>query len=157
MVGVQAVHGIIQMKQPVPIFTANVVGGKLKFLPLEKDALNRWVMTFKTGAKVDIVIRKHRSKRTDLQNNYYWGVVIPILSDHFGYELEEMHEEMKLMFNPMQSKIDPSRHIGGSTTKMSTEEFYCGEQSYVERICRWAAIEHGVYIPPPKKVDTEEA
>ncbi|MFH2074566.1 MAG: hypothetical protein ABIJ57_04345, partial [Pseudomonadota bacterium] len=99
--------------------------------------------------------RKHKVKRSDEQNRYYWGVVVSILADHFGYEPEELHEEMKLMFNPIQSKIDPSRTIGGSTTKMSTVEFFSDEDSYVERICRWSATEHGVYIPPPEKAEKE--
>lgn len=138
------------MKQPVPIFAANVVDGKLKILPGEKASIKRWISGFQTGTQLDIIIRRHQSKRTLRQNAYYFGVVVKILSDHFGYDHEEMHEEMKLMFNPIRSKIDPSRTIGGSTTKLSTVEFFSDEQSYVERICRWAAEQHGVYIPPPE-------
>jgi hypothetical protein len=141
------------MKQPVPIFEGDIVNGKLKLQNNVKSAIARWCSTFSSGNHVDIVIRKHRDKRTDLQNQYYWGVVVKILGDHFGYEPEEMHEELKLMFNPIQSKIDPSRKIGGSTTKMDTVEFYSDQDSYVERITRWAASEHGVYIPPPQKVE----
>ncbi len=141
------------MKQPVPIFEGDIVNGKLKLLPHIKTGINRWLSIFASGSHVDIVIRKHRDKRTDDQNRYYWGVVVKILADHFGYESDEMHEELKLMFNPIQSKIDPSRKIGGSTTKMSTVEFYCDQDSYVERICRWSASEHGVYIPPPEKAE----
>ena len=140
------------MKQPTPIFESDVVDGKLKTLPHVKQAIARWLQTFKTGTHVDIIIRKHKTKRTDEQNKYYWGVVVSILSNHFGYDPEEMHEELKIMFNPIQSKIEPARTIGGSTTKLSTVEFFSDESSYVERICRWAATEHGVYIPPPKKL-----
>ena len=145
------------MKQVVPIFQADIVDGKLKMLDHVKAAISRWCRTFKTGSHVEIVIRKHRAKRSDEQNRYYWGVEIAILSNHFGYDPEEMHEEMKLMFNPIPSKIDPSRTIGGSTTKMSTVEFFSDEQSYVERIARWAASEHGIYIPPPEKAEKEAA
>uniref|UniRef100_A0A6M3LLC6 Uncharacterized protein n=1 Tax=viral metagenome TaxID=1070528 RepID=A0A6M3LLC6_9ZZZZ len=145
------------MKQVVPIFQSDIVDGKLKMLDHVKQAIARWCRTFKTGAHVEIIIRKHRSKRTDEQNRYYWGVVVAILADHFGYEPEEFHEEMKLMFNPIQSKIDPSRTIGGSTTKMSTVDFFSDQDSYVERICRWGATEHGVFIPPPEKAEKEEA
>jgi len=141
------------MKQIVPIFEGDIVDQKLKLQDHVKAAISRWLRTFKTGAHVDIIIRKHRSKRTDEQNRYYWGVVIPILADHFGYDPEEMHEELKIMFNPIQSKIDPSRVIGGSTTKMDTKEFMADDDSYIERICRWGATEYGIYIPPPKKAD----
>ena len=57
------------------------------------------------------------------------------------------------MFNPVESKIRPGEEIGGSTTKMSTVEFFSDESSYVERICRWAASEHGIYVPPPTKAE----
>jgi len=143
------------MKQPSPIFEGDIVDGKLKMLDNVKQAIARWCMTFRTGTHVDIIIRKHRGKRTDKQNRYYWGVVVAILADHFGYDAEEMHGELKILFNPIQSKIDPSRIIGGSTAKMSTIEFDVYEDSYVERICRWAASEYGVYIPPPEKAEGE--
>jgi len=150
-------NGTNKMKQPIPIFQANIVAGKIKMLDHVKQAIIRWCMTFKTGAHVEIIIRKHRSKRTNDQNAYYFGVVVKILADHFGYEPEECHEELKLLFNPIQSKIDPSRTIGGSTTKMSTVEFFHDEDSYVERIARWAATEHQVFIPPPEKAEKEDA
>jgi len=141
------------MKQPTPIFEGDILDGKVEFNQATKEAMARWIKTFKNGTHVECTIRKHRSKRSNEQNRYYWGVVISILSDHFGYDPEEMHEEMKLMFNPIRSKIDPARTIGGSTTKLSTVEFFSDEQSYVERICRWAAEQHGVYIPPPDSAE----
>ena len=139
------------MKQLIPTFEGDILDGKLRLIPHVRAALYRWCATFKTGTHVDIIIRKHKSKRSDEQNAYYWGVVVAVLADHFGYDPEDMHEELKLMFNPIESKIIPGRKIGGSTAKMSTVEFFSDESSYVERICRWAASEQGVYIPPPKE------
>ena len=140
------------MKQPIPIFEGDVVNKKLKFFDHEKAAIKRWIATFKDGTKLDIIIRKHKSKRSDEQNRYYWGVVIPILADYFGHDnAEDLHAELKLKFNPVSSKLDPNIIIGGTTTKMSTVEFMAAEDSYVERICRWAAMEYSIFIPPPKK------
>lgn len=143
------------MKQPTPKFEADVInGGKLKYPDHVKAEIRRWVSTFKPGSRVDIIIRKHSSKRSNDQNAYYWGVVIPILADHFGYDnREDLHNDLKLKFNPIKSKINPGQVIGGTTTTMSTVEFMADENSYVERICRWAAMDHGLYIPPPKKTD----
>ena len=142
------------MKQPVPIFNCDVVDKKLKFFEHEKQAIARWVSTFPNGTKLDIVIRKHSSKRTNEQNKYYFGVVVPILADYFGHDsVEEMHEDLKLKFNPTKSKIDQDKIIGGTTTKLSTIEFMASEDSYIERICRWAATEYQIFIPPPKKVE----
>ncbi len=141
---------IFAMKQPTPVFTGNVVDGSLKIIGVERMAMDRHIRSFATGTQVDIVIRKHRNNRTHDQNNYYWGVVVKILGDFFGYDPEDMHTELKRLFNPIVSKLDGST-IGGSTAKMSTVEFFHDQDSYVERICRWAATEHGVNIPPPKR------
>lgn len=140
------------MKQPVPIFEGHIVDKKLKLLDVEKLAIARWIATFSNGTKLDIIIRKHRSNRTNEQNRYYWGVVIPILADYFGHDNpEDMHEDLKFKFNPIPSKVEANRIIGGTTTEMTTVEFFSAETSYVERICRWAAMEYSIFIPPPKK------
>jgi len=139
------------MKQPIPIFSGFVDRdtGKLTILDFEKEKIKRWCLSLK-GKWVDITIKKHRKDRTNDQNAYYWGVVIPILSDYFGHDNpEDMHAELKELFNPVESKVAPGTKIGGTTTKMSTEEFMASETSYVERICRWAASEYQIYIPPP--------
>jgi len=142
------------MKQPVPIFEADIVDKKLKVFDHVKKAIGLWCSTFKNGTHVEIIIRKHKTKRSNDQNAYYWGVVVPILANHFGHDNpDDMHEELKREFNPVPSKIDPAKTIGGTTTKLSTVEFFSAEDSYVERICRWAALEYGVYIPPPKKAE----
>jgi len=146
------------MKQPIPIFEADIIDGKLKMLDHVKQAISRWCRTFRTGTHIDIIIRKHRDKRTNEQNRYYFGVVVPILADHFGHDnLEDMHEDLKLKFNPIGSKITPGKIIGGTTTTLSTVEFMSAEDSYVERICRWSATEHGLFIPPPEKAEKEDA
>ena len=146
------------MKQPVPTFAGKVIQGRdrktIQYAPGEDEGIRRWIQTFRVGQRLDIIIRKRSSKRSNDQNAYYWGVVIPILGDYFGYDNpEDMHAELKLKFNPVESKLRPGVMIGGTTTKMSTVEFMVADDSYVERICRWAAMEYQIYIPPPKKKD----
>jgi len=145
------------MKQPTPVFEGDILDGKLKLLDRVKDEISRWCRTFKTGTHIDIKITKHRAQRTNEQNKYYWGVVIPILADYFGHDNpEDMHEDLKLKFNPVESKLEPGAKIGGTTTKLSTVEFFSDETSYIERICRWAGMEYSIYIPPPDKASREE-
>ena len=140
------------MRQPIPIFEGDIVKNELKLADHVKSAIKRWCATFRNGTHVEIIIRKYKTKRSNDQNAYYWGVVIPIIADYVGHDNpEDMHEDLKLKFNPVKSKIDPTKKIGGTTTKLSTVDFFSAETSYVERICRWASMECGLYIPPPKK------
>ena len=142
------------MRQPVPVFEGDIVNKKLKISEREKESIKRWCATFPNGTHVDLTIRKHKTKRTNDQNAYYWGVVVAILADYFGHDnAEDMHEDLKQVFNPIKSKVKPGKTIGGTTTKLSTVDFFSAETSYVERICRWAAEEHNIYIPQPKKVE----
>jgi len=142
------------MKQPIPRFFGVIKKGVLDIVDHEKESIKRWYGTFKDGTKIDIIIRKHSSKRTNQQNRYYWGTVIPILAEYFGHDnAEDMHEDLKQKFNPIESKVTPGEKIGGTTTTMSTIDFFSAEDSYIERICRWASMEYSIYIPPPKKVE----
>lgn len=81
--------------------------------------------------------------RTLPQNNLYWGIYIVTLSEHFGYAPEEMHEELKLMFNPKDSKLTPGERVGGTTTKMTRKEF----TRYLESIRIWAGSQYQVELP----------
>ena len=138
------------MKQPTPVFEGHVVDGKMKMLDHVRAGLKRWMATFKEGTKVDVVIRKHRKKRTNLQNSYYWGVVLLILSNEFGYETEEMHMVLREKFLRIHDDKHPDFVIAKSTTKLSTIEF----SEYIDKIQRWAAVEHQTYIPDPESMES---
>lgn len=55
--------------------------------------------------------KQTKSIRSTLQNNYYWGVVIPIISQFHGYFEVETHELIKSIF-----KLE-------TTTWLDTTEF----------------------------------
>jgi hypothetical protein len=139
------------MKQPIPIFEAHVVDKRLKMLEHVKKSVSLWVRTFPDGTKLDIVIKKQKAQRTNEQNKYYWGVVIPILADYFGYESDEMHMVLRGKFLRIHDEKHPDFVIAKSTTKLSTTDFV----EYIEVIQRWAAAEHGIYIPPPLKAEED--
>jgi hypothetical protein len=141
------------MKKITPKFLGNIVKGKLKLSGAVYEHLQVWLGSFKTGTEVDLTVKKHTTQRTLPQNAYYFGVVVNILSNYFGYEPEEMHDELKRKFNPVPSKLDPEKVIGGTTTRMSVAEFFTDETSYVNRVRRWAAVEYGIHIPDPTKIE----
>jgi hypothetical protein len=129
-------------------FHGVVKQGRIKFDSPEKYLV---YLAGLEGKRIELTLHKERNSRSNQQNKFYWGIVIEILGEHFGYTPEEMHEELKRKFNPVHSKIDPEASFGGSTTKLSTVEFI----DYIDRITRWAASEYQIYIPDPNEVEYE--
>lgn len=124
----------------IPIFRGVIAKRKLVFDL--KDKFFVYISKLE-GKRFELTIQEERRSRTPDQNAYYQAVVVRVLGNHLGYEDDEMHEELKFKFNPKRSKVDPGVIYGGSTKDMSTKEF--GE--YLDKIIRWAATEHRVYIP----------
>jgi len=129
-----------------PIFTGIIEKGTLTL-----DNPQRYLVQLSAlnGKKIELILRKRRSQRSLQQNSYYWGVVIEILSKHFGYDPEEMHEALKFHFLKISSDKSPDLVSVKSTTRLSTDEF----NEYVNRVVRWAAQEYGVFIPDPRQVE----
>ena len=78
-----------------PLWPGQVTKGKLI---LETPMRYLAYLSGLEGKRVELILRKQKSKRSDQQNRYYWGVVIEILANHCGYEAEEMHEALKIKF-----------------------------------------------------------
>lgn len=97
--------------------------------------------------RVEIVIKPYKPRRSNPQNKYYHGVIIPILADHFGYTHDEMHDAIKWEF--LKKKEEDKPATVGSTAKLETDQF----NQLIEKIKRWAAIEHQVFIPDPTEVE----
>jgi hypothetical protein len=97
--------------------------------------------------RVEVVIRKYKSKRSNEQNKYYFGVVLDILSKHTGYEPDEMHEILKFKF--LRKRISNDVEYVQSTTKLNTAEM----EAYLDKVRRWAAIELLCNIPLPNECE----
>ena len=97
---------------------------------------------------VEVTIRQARSKRSNRQNAYWWGVVIPLLSEHTGYDKDEMHEAIKYKF--LRLDAEPDAHglvrMRGTSTLNTTEM-----TDLIEEVVTWAGAELGVVIPLPNE------
>jgi len=133
------------MNKPIRKFKAKVINGKL-VLPSTK--LFRENLKNFEGKEVDLIIQRHSKARTNKQNAYYWSAIIPILSEYFGYEDDEMHNALKWLF--LKKRIVPIPTVI-STTKLSTAQFV----DYIERIKRWASVNYKLVLPDPSDVWTE--
>lgn len=133
------------MTQPVPVFTGRVAQGKVEWDSPAEAA--RWTRTLE-GERIQITIRKWRGRRTDNANRYYWGVVVALIAEHCGYDPEECHDALKLLFLTDHGSEGPLPHVK-STASLNTTEF-C---DYIDRVRAWAATDLGVVIPDPNSVE----
>ena len=130
-----------------PIFTATVTeAGSLRLdSPL---TFQRHLARFK-GKPVEVVVRRVRTQRSNQANRYYWGVVVALLAEEFGYEKEEMHEVLAMKF----LRIVDDCPITGSPRRKRTPDCDTAKfAAYVDSCIRLGA-EHGVVIPSPNEVE----
>lgn len=101
-----------------------------------------------------IEILRHRPRRTDRQNRYYWpGFVTPFaswLTEQYGEEVsaDEAHEHLKGVFNSrelMDRQTGIKTKFVQSTTKLSTVEF----NQYLDRCAQFLADFCGIVVPEP--------
>ena len=137
----------------IPKFIAKIDDNH-QYVVLEKyqKTFQQWLMGFKPGTFVSVVIKRDSVKRIrSLEaNNYYWGVVIKYCCEAFGYELHEkemVHEALKMKFLSQEHVI--GLPISKSTTSLKSDEFW----DYIETIRRWVSGTFGVYIPDPNEID----
>ena len=132
------------MSQPVPAFTGRVESGRVVWDSPAEAA--RWTRALE-GERVQISIRKWRGRRSDQSNRYYWGDVVAIIAEHCGYEPEEAHDALKVLFLTDHAAEAPLPRVK-STAALNTTEF-C---EYIDRVKRWAATDLGLVIPEPGEV-----
>lgn len=93
-----------------------------------------------------MTIKEFKNQRSKNQNNYYWGIVLDILSKDTGYTPDEMHELMGKKFLSYEKK---GEMFVKSTTKLNTKDM----EDYLENVRRFASMEFGIYIPLPNEPD----
>lgn len=107
------------------------------------------------GKDIAITLDRKRKKRSLNQNQYYWGVVVPIIRamlEEYGNELddEETHSFLKEHVGKLTSSVVDSvgRRVAvvKSSAALTTAEF----EAYLLRVTAWAAQE-GIIIPAPNE------
>ena len=145
---------------PNPVFIAEktmieIDGVGVKAIFFSKRTLHAIAEHLETinGDKVKVVISSLTQKkvRSVEQNNYYRGVVIKILAEHFGYigpgEKDDLHNQLRSMFLVKIGSLgEPTVE---STTRLSTKIF----ELYLEAIRTWALREYQIRIPLPNEVE----
>jgi hypothetical protein len=129
--------------------TARVTRGRL--MVRDWTRILRAVARMRDGEYLLRLERAHAT-RSQQQNAWYWSQVVGLVAKHTGYTADEIHEIYKAKFLPKHltfsdgnGEIQGEFVIGGSTSKLNTQEF----ADYCERIREWAADELDVVIPDP--------
>jgi len=99
--------------------------------------------------------KKYRKSRSNNQNAYYWGCVIPYVMDGLvgmGFEKrlltnENVHDLLKNKFLHEDVAVDSGEFITltKSTTDLSTTDM----MDYIDEIQRWALTFLNIVIPSP--------
>ena len=107
--------------------------------------------------KISIVPGKRRSNK---ENRYYWGVVVPLVFDGLkgmGFEKIINKEDAHLVCKSLFLKVEETQgnvkiEKANSTSKLSTAEF----EDYLQYITVWAFDYLNVIIPAPgQQLDIE--
>ena len=123
-------------------------------LVIDFDSLDDKYRLFATlkglKGKQNIKIQKHRNKRSNKQNKYYWGIVIAYISNETGFTDKEVHELLKFKFL-QTSKVSKQGSVETfiqSTTELDTLE----AEEYLDKIRIWALNFLNLPIPLPNEV-----
>lgn len=123
--------------------------------PVALVAFRQAMRRFPEGAHVSIRVEIERPKRSNQQNRFYHGVVIPLFAEHCGYDFEDMKDELALKLIPREI-VDMTtgevKLVPGHTSKLNTKEF----NELIERAQRLGA-EMGIYIPDPGEYERQSA
>jgi len=97
------------------------------------------------GKRVELTVGKVKNRRSNNQNDYYWGVVVEILADYWGYLPMEAHEAIK--WELLRREDGPVPTVR-STADLNTAEF----EIFLDRARIWALTEFEVKIPLPNEI-----
>lgn len=136
-------NGVITTQGALRIYNRPLFDEEVRSMSREKDLA------------VTIEVKLKKRFRSDVQNAYYWGVVVAMVSDRLkelGHEVDRdlTHEFLKGRF--LYSELtDPTSgdvmKIPRKTSELATEEFI----AYMEQVKQFAAETLDIYIPDPNE------
>lgn len=98
------------------------------------------------GFDVDVQIGKHYKRRTERENRYYWGVIIPLVAAEVGDEEPEfVHASLQIAVGHCKNILGRDVPLGTST--LSTVEF----EEYAAKTRMFASKFLNLYIPEPNE------
>ena len=136
-------NGVITPQGALRIYNRPLFEEQVRAMSREKDLA------------VTIEVKMKKRVRSDVQNAYYWGVVIAMIVERLrelGHDVDRdlTHEFLKGRFlyseltNPNTGEV---MRIPRKTSDLTTEEFI----EYMEHVKQFAAETLDIYIPDPNE------
>lgn len=132
--------------------TTQVTNGNLT---RNRNQLTEAIKSFE-GKTITITLDKLKKKRSNPQNAYYFGVIIPILKDALkeaGHTMtnDDVHELLKLKFLKETVLTDENTGECIERIKSTTELSTTGFMEYILEIQQWCSEFFGIVIPDPNE------
>lgn len=136
-------------RRPVPIWRGSVdKDGKL-FLE-GRSLLDRYLFTLRNQV-VACTFRKAGRPKSHSQLGYLWGIIYPVIAEHFGYteyELDAVHDELCRVLRGLKPEPNPL-HLRWSLSEQDHEE----TGAYITDVRHWALTEHAIVTPDAERVE----
>lgn len=136
-----------------PIFKAKILNGRMTVI--RQDEFRSYISTLPED--VEVIVRKQavkREPRSNQQNRYYWGCVLPLISETTGHTIEECHEICKHFFSIKKIVLEEKRATHHIKIPISTKQLNTVEmEEYLSKVRSWASMELSCYIPLPNEVN----
>lgn len=134
----------IQVKWP-----AEVRGGKIHVNA--RKEFDEYIIANFEDKKVSLTVAEVKKQRSINQNNYYWGVIIPIASDEMGVTPMEAHHILGDEFLRYEKALSDGRKrtMVRSTSDLNTAE----AEDYYTQCRQFMSKEFNCYVPVPNEVD----
>lgn len=133
---------------------SNVVNGNLK---RNREQIKQAIASFE-GKEIIITIDKAKKTRSNNQNNFYWGVCIPLIQSGLKDATGEFRSSENIHYNILLPLFSPSVEIINTDTgQVLTERISSSEMttiqfcSYIIEIQKWSAEFLGIDIPSPNE------
>lgn len=133
---------------------SHVENGNLK---RNRNLITDAIKTFE-GKDVEITLQRKRKTRSNPQNSFYWGVVLPLVQMGLKDATGEVRDFNSIHYQILLPLLAPKRDIVNTDTgmviseKMTSSELTTTEFSlYVDEIQKWAAEFLGINIPDPNE------
>ena len=111
---------------------------------------------FEPGKPINVTLSIARPERTPAQLKYLWGVAIPMLAQHAGYEKEDVHEYLCGLHFGWKPKRKPGGKVEDVPIRTTTVDAD-GNRDVIDGDAFWDYVEFvqrfgarvGVVIPDP--------